>query len=108
MNLTFDAAREGGFIFPGARGWINTRDTAHMQELAQDAALITTPNSGVPAEFLAYIGGELTLTAYIKGESVKKAATAQQIRETSRRSSSTITAPAPPLPEAGPVPAPVP
>ena len=55
MNLTFDAAREGGFIFPGARGWINTRDTAHMQELAQDAALITTPNSGVPAEFLAYI-----------------------------------------------------
>ena len=43
MNLTFDAAREGGFIFPGARGWINTRDTAHMQELAQDAALITTP-----------------------------------------------------------------
>lgn len=55
INLSFDAAREGGFIFPGARGWINTKDHAHMQTLAQDAALITTPNATVPAELLAYI-----------------------------------------------------
>lgn len=55
INLSFDAAREGGFIFPGARGWINTKDHAHMQTLAQDAALITTPNAAVPAELLAYI-----------------------------------------------------
>ena len=55
INLSFDAALAGGFIFPGARGWINTKDHAHMQTLAQDAALITTPNAAVPAELLAYI-----------------------------------------------------
>lgn len=55
MKLTFEAARQGGFVFPGARGWINTKDPAHMKELAQDAALITTPNAAVPAELLAYI-----------------------------------------------------
>lgn len=53
-DITFEEAREGGFIFPGARGWIK-KDAAHMAALAQDAALITTPNAAVPAELLAYI-----------------------------------------------------
>lgn len=54
MN-SFELARQKGFIFPGARGWMNTRDARHMEALAQDAALVSTPNATVPAEFLAYI-----------------------------------------------------
>ena len=48
---TFEQVREKGFVFPGGRMWI---DRANMGALAQDAALVTTPNSAVPAEFLAY------------------------------------------------------
>lgn len=55
VELSFDAAREGGFIFPQARAWMNTKDHAYMEQLAQDAALVTTPNATVPAELLAYI-----------------------------------------------------
>ncbi|MCH5277754.1 MAG: DUF2184 domain-containing protein [Desulfovibrionaceae bacterium] len=41
-----------GFIFPGARGWF---DPANVARMAQDAAMITNPNTSVPAELLAYI-----------------------------------------------------
>lgn len=52
MNPTFEQVAALGFIFPGARMWA-TRE--NMPRIAQDAALITTPNTTVPAEFLAYI-----------------------------------------------------
>jgi len=40
-----------GFIFPGARRFVN----GNANSLAQDAALITAPNSIVPIEFTAYL-----------------------------------------------------
>ncbi|CDH33889.1 major capsid family protein [Xenorhabdus bovienii] len=49
---SFAQAKLYGFIFNGAREWI-TRD--NMPRLIQDAALITSPNSTVPAELLAYV-----------------------------------------------------
>lgn len=52
MKPTFEQAREKGFVFPGGRMWI---DKGNMGALAQDAALTTTPNTTVPAEFLAYV-----------------------------------------------------
>ena len=51
MNITFDQARRFGFTFPDARAWIGNNKAA----LARDAALVTTPNSGVPVEFTAFI-----------------------------------------------------
>lgn len=52
MNPTFEQAAAYGFVFPGARMWASAENRAHI---ARDAALITTPNTNVPAEFLAYI-----------------------------------------------------
>lgn len=52
MNPTFEQVAALGFIFPGARMWASKEN---MARIAQDAALITTPNTTVPAEFLAYI-----------------------------------------------------
>lgn len=52
MNPTFEQVAALGFIFPGARMWATKEN---MARIAQDAALITTPNTTVPAEFLAYI-----------------------------------------------------
>ena len=52
MNPTFEQAKRYGFIFPGARMWATLENRARI---AQDAALITTPNTTVPAELLAYI-----------------------------------------------------
>lgn len=52
MNPTFEQVAALGFIFPGARMWA-TRE--NMPRIAQDAALVTTPNTTVPAELLAYI-----------------------------------------------------
>lgn len=52
MNPTFEQAKRYGFIFPGARMWVTPENRARI---AQDAALITTPNTTVPAELLAYI-----------------------------------------------------
>lgn len=52
MKLTFDQAAKYGFVFPNARMWI---DRQNMGRLAQDAALITSANSAVPAELLAYV-----------------------------------------------------
>lgn len=49
---SFSDVRALGFDFPGARAWI---DPGKMKMLAQDAALVTTPNTTVPAEILAYI-----------------------------------------------------
>lgn len=49
---TFRQAAEKGFIFPNARAWY---DRNNVESLARDAALVTTPNTAVPAEFLAYI-----------------------------------------------------
>lgn len=53
MNkITLEQAKAYGFTFPGARGWY---DPARVAQLAQDAALITNPNSTVPVELLAWI-----------------------------------------------------
>ena len=52
MTPTFEQAAAFGFVFPGARMWASREN---MARIAQDAALITTPNTTVPAEFLAYI-----------------------------------------------------
>ena len=44
-------AAQAGFVFPQSRSWID----GNVPALAQDAALVTTPNTGVPVEFTAYI-----------------------------------------------------
>ena len=44
--------REKGFIFDGAKGFITKNN---IDRLAHDSALITPPNSGVPAVFTTYI-----------------------------------------------------
>lgn len=49
---TFNEVARAGFVFPGARGWILPGTASR---LAQDAALITTPNTTVPVELTAYI-----------------------------------------------------
>lgn len=46
---SFQEAASRGFVFPEARMWIG------QPGLAQDAALITTPNTLVPVELTAYI-----------------------------------------------------
>lgn len=51
-NITLKQAEQYGFVFPGARQWMNK---ANMAGMAHDAALITTPNTTVPAELLAFI-----------------------------------------------------
>lgn len=68
-EITFEQAKRYGFTFPGARAWIDKRNIA---PLAQDAALITTPNSTVPAEFLAYIDPDVVeiLTAPRKAREI--------------------------------------
>ena len=48
----FKTAARLGFTFPGARAWISKGNEA---SLAQDAAMITTPNTAVPFELSAYI-----------------------------------------------------
>lgn len=49
---SFEDVASKGFVFPGARDWI---DRSRLNRLAQDAALISTPNTGVPVELTAYI-----------------------------------------------------
>jgi len=51
-QLTFAQAAAYGFTFPGAREWYSKE---RLAQLAQDAALITMPNTSVPVELLAYI-----------------------------------------------------
>lgn len=51
-DLTFESLREKGFYFPYATDFITAEN---REQLAQDAALVTTPNSAVPAEFTAWI-----------------------------------------------------
>ncbi len=51
-KLSFDQAAQYGFIFPGARLWVTPENRARI---AQDAAMLTTPNTTVPAELAAYI-----------------------------------------------------
>lgn len=51
-NISFQEAERYGFVFPGAREWITPEN---MPKIAQDAALITTPNTTVPAYLSAYI-----------------------------------------------------
>jgi len=48
---TFQEMAHAGFHFSGARAWID----GNVPALAQDAALITTPNTTVPVEFTAYV-----------------------------------------------------
>lgn len=59
QTVSFDKMRALGFDFgPGARSWMELDDKGRVTnaaQLAQDAALITTPNTTVPAELLAYI-----------------------------------------------------
>ncbi len=52
MPMTIEQVRRLGFVFDGARGW-NTPE--NRTTIAQDAALVTSPNMGVPVEFGAYI-----------------------------------------------------
>lgn len=53
MSISAQQAAQYGFVFgPGFRDWI-VED--NMPRLARDAALVTTPSTTVPAEFLAYI-----------------------------------------------------
>ena len=52
MTNSFERARRAGFIFPEGRAWINKNDPARM---AQDAALVSTANTLVPAEFTAFV-----------------------------------------------------
>ena len=51
IQISFEQAKQYGFTFPQARAWM----MGDRNALARDAALITTPNSAVPAELLAYI-----------------------------------------------------
>ncbi|MBE8596850.1 major capsid family protein [Xenorhabdus sp. BG5] len=51
-NPSFEQVKQYGIIFNGARHWITP---GSIPRLAQDAALITSPNSTVPAELLAYV-----------------------------------------------------
>ena len=51
----FQLAHDKGFVFPNARAWMDTKDSSVMNELAQDAALITSQNAAVPAELTSYI-----------------------------------------------------
>ena len=52
MKPTFEQAAQYGFVFPNARMWLSPENRARI---AEDAALVTTPNTTVPAELLAYI-----------------------------------------------------
>lgn len=52
MKPTFEQAAQYGFVFPNARMWLSPENRARITE---DAALVTTPNTTVPAELLAYI-----------------------------------------------------
>ena len=59
----FAEARQAGFNFYGQpRKWMTRANggISNMSELAQDAALVTTPNTTVPVEVLAYIDTEVT------------------------------------------------
>lgn len=59
----FAEAQRAGFVFHGSpRMWITRQNggVSNMGELAQDAALITTPNATVPVEVLSYIDTEVT------------------------------------------------
>lgn len=49
---TFEEVARAGFVFPSAREWIMP---GNVGRLAQDAALVTTPNTTVPVELTAYI-----------------------------------------------------
>ena len=58
QTVSFTEMKRLGFDFPGARAWMEIDGKGRVTnaaQLAQDAALVTTPNSTVPAEFLAYI-----------------------------------------------------
>ena len=52
MKPTFEQAAQYVFVFPNARMWLSPENRARI---AEDAALVTTPNTTVPAELLAYI-----------------------------------------------------
>lgn len=52
MKFTIEQAKRYGFVFDNARAW-NTPE--NREKLVMDAALISTPNAGIPVEFLAYI-----------------------------------------------------
>ena len=51
-KITFEQAAQYGFVFPGARDWI---EKDKINQLARDAAMVTNPNTAIPVELLAYI-----------------------------------------------------
>ena len=59
---SFRDAAARGFVFDGARSWI-LRDQngaiSNLRQLAADAALVTSPNSGIPAEMLTLVDSEV-------------------------------------------------
>jgi Uncharacterized protein conserved in bacteria (DUF2184). len=59
---TFREAAARGFVFDGGRSWI-LRDPngliTNLRQLAADAALVTAPSSGVPAEMLMLVDSEV-------------------------------------------------
>ena len=59
MKITFDHAKKKGFVFQQARHWIEYDKTGkypiNIKKLARDAALITSSNTTVPPELVAYI-----------------------------------------------------
>lgn len=52
FNEAMQKMREKGFVFDGAKAFITA---SNIERLAQDAALVTAPNAGVPAVMTTYI-----------------------------------------------------
>lgn len=52
FNEAMQKMREKGFVFDGAKAFITA---SNIDRIAQDAALVTAPNAGVPAVMTTYI-----------------------------------------------------
>ncbi len=54
-----------GYVFPGMKGWI---EPERINQIAADAALITTPNTAVPGIFTTYIDPNVvTILSAVQG-----------------------------------------
>lgn len=69
MKFTLAQAREYGFSMDTARGWL---DWDRLPQLARDAALVTAPNTGIPAELSTYFNPKVVtvLTAPLKARAI--------------------------------------
>lgn len=54
-SISVEEAAKYGIVAPLARRWVSKEDPASIAGCAQDAALLTEPNTTVPAEFLYYL-----------------------------------------------------